>query len=300
MKLVSVFLLIFVTSALADESVPADIIKAEFEKANKEFTDEDSLLSLAKQVESLKNRVVVQAATNRSTQAPKNVKVKGATTVFNYRSDSIYDIYSGVDFVTDIRLKPGESLTTSPTAGDTVRWNLTVMKSGEGDTEQTHLIVKPLEDGIETNLIVTTNEHIYQFKLHGTDFHMPSVTFNYPQDKAEFLRQMQERKSREEPVTAISQLVFDYEVTGRDYPWKPLRVFNDGKKTYIQMPDSMRVSEAPVLFVLDSEATLTNYRVKGSYYIVDRLFQSAELRVGKNDLVEISPSRKKNFFERIF
>jgi len=176
------------------------------------------------------------------------------------------------------------------------------MKSGEGATEQTHLIIKPLEEGLETNLIVTTNEHIYQLRLHGTDFHMPSISWNYPQEQIALIKLEKEKKSREEAVTSIAQLRFDYELSGKDYPWRPVRVFDDGKKTYIQMPLEMRVSDAPVLFLKDSngDLTLTNYRVKGSYYIVDRLFQEAELRVGKNESIEISPLRQKNFFERIF
>jgi type IV secretion system protein VirB9 len=78
-------------------------------------------------------------------------------------------------------------------------------------------------------------------------------------------------------------------------------VFDDGKKTFIQMPKELRVYEAPTLFILDedSEPMLVNYRVKGDYYIVDRLFDQAELRVGPHKKIDIQIKRP-NWFERNF
>ena len=47
------------------------------------------------------------------------------------------------------------------------------------------------------------------------------------------------------------------------------------------MPEKMQTLEAPPLFVIgDSGPELTNYRIAGRYYVVDRLFNQAELRLG--------------------
>jgi type IV secretion system protein VirB9 len=50
--------------------------------------------------------------------------------------------------------------------------------------------------------------------------------------------------------------------------------------------------EAPAFFVLDStnQVQIVNVRVKNEYYVVDRLFERAELRVGQQDqeIVRIS------------
>jgi type IV secretion system protein VirB9 len=79
----------------------------------------------------------------------------------------------------------------------------------------------------------------------------------------------------------ISNLDFNYEIEG-DAQWKPIRVYNDGIKTFIQMPKDMSVREAPVLLVLDSASNknLVNYRLKDDKYIVDKLFDSAILLLG--------------------
>ena len=63
---------------------------------------------------------------------------------------------------------------------------------------------------------------------------------------------------------------------------KPLRVFDDGAKVYIQFPSGLAQGEAPPLFVTggDGKPALVNYRVRGATYIVDRLFAAAELRLG--------------------
>ena len=70
------------------------------------------------------------------------------------------------------------------------------------------------------------------------------------------------------PDTAIDKLDFNYRMSG-DRGLQPVRVFNDGTHTYLQMPQGMR--EVPVLFAVGSDGgdTLVNYRFTGQYYVVD-------------------------------
>ena len=260
------------------------------------------LENLADEVDALQNKVVIERTTLLATQSPKKVKVRGAKTVFNYCNESIYEVTSAVDHVTDIELKPGETLTTPPVAGDTVRWNIGIMKSGSGALEVTHVILKPLDDTIETNLIITTDEHIYQLKLRSSDFHMPAVAWNYPDDGRQAILQAIKKRDSQEPTISPDQLRFSYNIKGRDYSWKPIRVFDDGKKTFIQMPKDMRATEAPALFLIDdsAEPMLVNYRLKGDFFIIDRLFQKVELRVGPERKITIELDDGQSFFSRIF
>ena len=68
-----------------------------------------------------------------------------------------------------------------------------------------------------------------------------------------------------------------------------LGVFDDGRKVYIQFPDMLDRVEAPALFIVkkDGKVQLVNYRKKGMYYEVDRLFERADLRVGSGNDVEV-------------
>jgi type IV secretion system protein TrbG len=81
----------------------------------------------------------------------------------------------------------------------------------------------------------------------------------------------------------LDKLNFRYRIEGDDPPWRPLRAFDDGRKVFIQMPSGLSQGEAPPLFVAGSDGrpNLVNYRVRGAYYIVDRLFGAAELRLGE-------------------
>ena len=81
---------------------------------------------------------------------------------------------------------------------------------------------------------------------------------------------------------AIERLNFGYRISGAKPSWRPFRAFDDGRQTFIEFPPGVAVGEAPPLFVLGQKgaAELVNYRMTGHYYVVDRLFGAAELRLG--------------------
>jgi Conjugal transfer protein len=57
---------------------------------------------------------------------------------------------------------------------------------------------------------------------------------------------------------------------------------SSGRQTFITFPETLGSTEAPPLFVLSEtgEAQLVNWRKQGNVYVVDRLFDRAELRLG--------------------
>lgn len=85
------------------------------------------------------------------------------------------------------------------------------------------------------------------------------------------LQEAVKREASQEITITPDDLRFSYDRSpSNKYSSTPIRMFDDGKKTFIQMPKEMRVSEAPALFLIedDSEPIVTNYRVKGDYYIL--------------------------------
>ncbi len=78
---------------------------------------------------------------------------------------------------------------------------------------------------------------------------------------------------------------FRYAIEGDTPPWRPLRAFDDGRQVFIAFPRGIGQGEMPPLFVTGPEggtSELVNYRVRGNYIIVDRLFAAAELRFGSD------------------
>jgi type IV secretion system protein VirB9 len=123
---------------------------------------------------------------------------------------------------------------------------------------------------------------------------MASVSWDYPKDRMLALQRRAMATKTATPIDAglrLEQLRFRYAISGSNPPWKPLRAFDDGRKVYIQFPAGIAQGELPPLFVIGSEGDgqLVNYRFRSPYYIVDRLFGAAELRLGadKGNVVRI-------------
>jgi type IV secretion system protein VirB9 len=196
-------------------------------------------------------------------------------------------------YVTDIILQPGESV-TGVHPGDPVRWALVPSVSGAGDNAQTHVLIKPLAADISTNVIINTDRRTYQLDLVSSarDF-MPSISFAYPDDSLKAWNAFldEQRQKRENTVTLASgysvdpaDLHLDYEVRGSDsLRWKPVRVWDDGVKTYIQFKkgSTKKSVEAPILVVYEhKKEVLVNYRASLDMFVVDRVFDKAALIVG--------------------
>jgi type IV secretion system protein TrbG len=188
-------------------------------------------------------------------------------------------------FVCDLVLEPGESI-VNVAVGDSLRWLIAPASSGATDIATPHVLVKPTEAGLHTNLIVTTSRRTYYLALvssYGNP--MPRIGFLYPQDPQQaFATASVGRTTRQDmslPVTAIDKLDFNYRLTG-ERSLQPVRAFNDGAHTYLQMPLGM--SDVPVLFAVGSEGgdTLVNYRFTGQYYVVDGVPASIALVVGSD------------------
>ena len=208
-----------------------------------------------------------------------------AVQVYAWTEGALYRLYTAPERVSEIALQPGETL-ISVAAGDTARWVIGDTTSGAGAARRTHILVKPSAGGLRTNLVITTDRRVYHVQLESTArTAMASISWTYPADELLAL-QRGEGSAASAPVAgdiAVEALNFAYRIEGDDPPWRPLRAFDDGSQVFIEFPASLAQGEAPPLFVRGTggRAELVNYRVRGRYYVVDRLFEAAELRLGE-------------------
>lgn len=245
----------------------------------------------------------VAAATQAARVNARAAGWQGATQLFVYAPGGLYQVYAAVGQVTDIMLQEGETLsdTGAVAAGDTVRWVIGEAASGAGPGRRTHILVKPTDPGLRTNLVINTDRRTYHVELRSTPAtYMASVGWSYPQDELIALRASQgaaEAVANTQVQTGIdpAQLDFAYRLSGANPPWKPAQVFDDGVKTYLRFPETIAQTELPPLFLIGEKnrAELVNYRVSGRYMVVDRLFTVAELRLGtkKQQIVRIERTR---------
>lgn len=192
-----------------------------------------------------------------------------------------------------IELQTGEKLTGEPQIGDSVRWSVDPANYGLGELTTPLIVIKPKAVGLDTNLVITTDRRSYYLRLiSSSQDYVAKVSFDYPDDsrakwnsalskQAREMREAQFDKGVKTLADSAEALNLDYRIKG-DESIQPMRVLDDGVHTYIQMNPSVLHREAPVLVIIgpDGKAELVNYRVRGSVYIVDRLFERGRLILG--------------------
>lgn len=230
-------------------------------------------------------QAVAQQAIRSARREPDAARFMNAIQVYPWHEGALYRLYARPGQISDITLEPGEQL-VSVSAGDTVRWVIGDTVSGQGEGQRVHILVKPTEAGLQTNLVITTDRRSYRLELESTSrTYMAALSWHYPQ--ATLIRRLRESRKAADHLPPdrgidLQSLNFAYVIDGDMPSWRPLRAFDDGRKVYIEFPQTIQLDLAPPLFVLaaNGEAELTNYRLRGRYYIVDRLFAAAELRIG--------------------
>lgn len=235
---------------------------------------------------------IVRAANSQARSYPSAEAYINATLFYDFEAGRLYQVQTSPHFLTAIMLRPGEKL-VAKAAGDTVRWVLGETTEGAGAGQQVVVLIKPIRGGLKTNIVLTTDQRTYLIEAASREggTYTSAVSWNYPQEEMAALAARQaadavKAQTVVAPALAIDQLHFGYDVRpmkGKPPRWQPLRVFDDGTKTYIQFPVNMAATEAPPLFLVGphDSAELVNYRYLNGYYVVDRLIDVAELRIGE-------------------
>ncbi|MGN0916089.1 MAG: TrbG/VirB9 family P-type conjugative transfer protein [Succinivibrio sp.] len=211
--------------------------------------------------------------------------------------------------LTDLILEKGERM-LSVQLGDSARWAVDSVVSGEDNQRVEHLIIKPLDSGIKTSLLIATDKRTYHLRLKAseTDF-MPEVRFTYPEQghgslgtKLESLnrnlaRNTQQIRANSYDATApfvessapIVRKVGSFKsyssaanTTGYsknkrsiyqlsgEISLMPLTVEDDGTNTYITMPMT-NSSEMPAL-VCPKDSYLSDAQGSVNYHIEGDMF----------------------------
>lgn len=244
--------------------------------------------------------------------------------------------------VCDIQFEAGENILDA-VMGDTTRWVVQGVISGKGTNSVKHIVLKPQYPDLNTNMIVTTDKgRTYNLKLVSSERnYVSAVSWYYPQEinnkmMSDFNQQQRDLgndgsgKQGYMPSGAVNpglnstangiqvkgtpaqdgsdelsalDLDFRYKISGDKVIWKPLRVFNDGVHTFIEVSPKALNVPAPAFMVYEPYSgnyEMVNYRQKGNYFIVDQMFKEGVLiyDVGSNQqkvsISHIDDSSKEN------
>ena len=209
-----------------------------------------------------------------------------ARRTYAYEDGAVYPVLASPGRITDLVLQPGERLVGSGAlaAGDTARWIIGDTVSGTGAEQRVHVLVKPSALALATNLIINTSLRTYHLDLRavarGAD---TEVRWRYAAPPIVLVA-----APPAAPVVMaepdLMRLNLAYRIKGPRVSWRPLRVFDDGRRTYVEFAPAVVLADLPPLFTIGSDgktSELINYRVVGRRIVVDRILDRAELRLGQ-------------------
>jgi type IV secretion system protein VirB9 len=197
-----------------------------------------------------------------------------------YNPNAVVSLRGHLGYQMMIEFDPNERI-ENVSIGDSTAWQVTPNRKA------TLLFVKPVDRRAATNMTVVTNVRRYAFELTASEATGPGdsriifgVRFLYPDSKGATVIDVAPPKAAEPSAAANpADLNFAYSHSGSKRI-APLRVFDDGRRTYFQFPATI---EPPAIFVRDSAGVegLSNATIRGGYTVVDTVAPSFALRFGK-------------------
>jgi len=256
---------------------------------------------------------LIALAEQKAFYATEDACVYASKLLYDYNEGSVYQVYSELGHVTDIVLHQNEKL-VGVLAGDTERWSIETAEV----SNIVHVYVKPKFSDISTNFIINTDKRSYRLLVSSTDTYNPVIAWDYPEEMYRKVASATVYKNREEKefldifIEKIGDryvaktMNYSYETKGSkkaNMELFPLKVFDDGTRTYIQMPKSNKY-DLPVLYNVEDidkeKLTLVNYRIHGAYFIADRVFMHARLHYSANVYVDIYPKKVESGLPKLF
>jgi type IV secretion system protein VirB9 len=187
--------------------------------------------------------------------------------------------------LTDLELLPDENI-ISINSGDTSRWLFQSIATQSDDQLCFHVLIKPKEPNLKTNLIVVTDKHTYYVELVSQKISSSKklLAFFDP--------------SINTSTTDLKLIDNDYRIKEPIFQktpnWLPHYIYNDGSSVFISIP-LLKSGVAPSFYVIDETArqNIVNYYLNDNIYQITQLFHKGLLVQG------VGSEQKKLLIEHI-
>ena len=273
--------------------VPVETIKYVYPDEGKVIQGETAEIPAA--AEEGTDDYLTSSVTENTVTVGSETDFTNAIVEYNFLDGKIYEIFTSPNKVTDIRLAPGETISGEAAIGDSESWQMVPATSSENGRSVTHIYVRPVTTGLETTMIIPTDQRTYYLKLTSTEsLYMVGVRWKYP-GIATF------GNSSSDDIASVSISVesmnSNYNIKGGNVFWKPTMVFDDGIRTFFQFDPRFSTSAgAPALYLLpkkganQKKAEIINYVIRGNFYIADFVLQDKQsfLLMTQENKVEIT------------
>lgn len=216
--------------------------------------------------------------------------------VYNYNKYKQFEINTKVGYVTDVQLRPGE-VVQKIASGNTTQWQVDVDII---DGVQ-HVYIKPMVSGIRTNMIINTDQRSYRFLVNSTDEMEYVVVFNFAElDREAQLKAEAEalaaQQARLDNLKRLQNTHFNtnYKVIKTKNvktAYVPKNIFDDGKKTYIEVSDLALRDNLPLVYSYDDwekgKLQLVNYRLKNNVIEIDKVVNKMRVMFSQNSYFDV-------------
>nr|WP_294512762.1 TrbG/VirB9 family P-type conjugative transfer protein [uncultured Rhodopila sp.] len=173
-------------------------------------------------------------------------------------------IVTAVNHVTDIALAPGEIISPPLHIGDADDWRFHPATSGSGRKTIEHVLVKPGNAGLSTNMVLETNKRTISVALTSRrEDYMPLVALDIPEDPNKEFAATATLLNAGNAATAAAASPCDqqpvippdqFRISGDTVTWRPVQAYvvstPVGLKTCIDFPSSIGSEDLPALLTL--------------------------------------------------
>lgn len=229
-------------------------------------------------------------------------EIENSANKYIYNESTQYQINTRVGFITDLILREGERI-QKVAAGDSSLWAI----DADIVNDIQHLYIKPLEDNIQTNIIINTNIRSYRLIVTARNDMEYVVKWLYPnEEQEEYNRRLAKSLEKDErDIAKIKEAIdrsrkfsFSYVVKKNinvTEKYLPYSVFDDGDKTYISVNEANK-NNLPVIYYFDEwdkkKLQIVNYRIKGNLLEVDRIMDNFKIAYSQNSYLIIKREDK--------
>jgi type IV secretory pathway VirB9-like protein len=216
--------------------------------------------------------------------------------VAHYEEGTVYKVKVPMKAAVLLMLEPGEEINkviqdraVVMPGEESGPW--TILESESHTPRRAHVSVQCIHPGQTQGMTILTTRRVYLVDLQSVQsskIRMVRWTYDTPVVQAKAKPRL--LPDPQQPQTLYGGYRWG-PVQGQPPSWNPRQVISDQRgKTYIVFPSYLTAVSAPLLRLITSNGPeLVNYRVdaSGTVYILDGLFDLAELRLGHGERAEL-------------
>lgn len=208
----------------------------------------------------------------------------------------------------DLVLEPGESI-DGHALGDPESWQTAVLLEGQPPALTPHFVIKPSAFGLATNLVLVTDRRAYHVELvssaesearaagaaydHRVGWWYPERWIERRRAEEQLARARREARAEATPAALPldpTGLNWSYRVEhprrrSRRLGWEPAAVVDDGRRTWIRLPERALTGELPAAFgvLADGSYVPLNARYRDGWLLIPAVVDTLDLVLGAGD-----------------